>query len=313
MAIKKRVRLTSDGLNSYGFRVLTSGIDLTSYENNPILLYMHRRGEVVGIVENIEVSEGEISGELVFDEASELSQKLKKQWEFGSLRMVSLGLDVLESSMDPSLLVEGQTNATVTRSRLYEVSLVDVGANYDAYVLRHGDSVVNLCNGNDVADAIVPRLVSHNEPKKEDMELKRIALALGLPETSTEDEVMFACENSVKLRGKNAELLAELEMLRLSAVEACVDTAISSKLIESSSRSHFIELGKQVGVESLESTFKSMAPRVSLSSQLETGGGGCTYTKLSDVPESELRIMRDQDREQYARLYKAEYGVELEA
>lgn len=312
MEIKKRVRLTSDGLNSYGFRVLTSGIDLTSYRNNPVLLYMHRRGEVVGIVDNIEVSETEISGELVFDEASELSQKLKKQWEFGSLRMVSLGLDVLESSMDASLLLEGQTNATVTRSRLYEVSLVDVGANYDAYVLRHGDSVVNLCNGNDVADAIVPRLLSHNEQKTIDMELKRIALALGLPETSTEDEVMFACENSVKLRGKNAELLAELETLRLSAVESCVDAAISSKLIDESSRGHFVELGKQVGIESLESTFKSMTPRVSLSSQLESGGGGSVWKKLSDVPESELRIMREQDREQYARLYKEEYGVELD-
>jgi len=39
-----RVRLTNDTLNSYGYRVLTDGVDITQYERNPILLYMHNRG-----------------------------------------------------------------------------------------------------------------------------------------------------------------------------------------------------------------------------------------------------------------------------
>ena len=42
-----RVRLTNDTLNGYGYRVLTKGVDITQYERNPILLYMHNRGKAI--------------------------------------------------------------------------------------------------------------------------------------------------------------------------------------------------------------------------------------------------------------------------
>ena len=83
-----RVRLTNDTLNSYGYRVLTEGVDMEQYERNPILLYMHNRGQVIGVIKDLKRENGEITGELAFDEATELSRQCKKQWEFGSLRMV---------------------------------------------------------------------------------------------------------------------------------------------------------------------------------------------------------------------------------
>ena len=83
-----RVRLTNDTLNSYGYRVLTEGVDITQYERNPILLYMHNRGKAIGLIKDIKRENGEITGEPVFDEATELSCQCKKQWDFGSLRMV---------------------------------------------------------------------------------------------------------------------------------------------------------------------------------------------------------------------------------
>src|SRR3712207_9570026 len=42
----------------------------------------------------------------------------KKQFEFGSLRMVSAGLEILETSEDKDLLVAGQTRPTITKSKL---------------------------------------------------------------------------------------------------------------------------------------------------------------------------------------------------
>ena len=91
--MSKRVRLTNESVNSYGFRVLTAGIDLEQFKRNPVLLYMHERGNVIGYVKDLLVENGEVTGELVFDEASELSIRCKKQYEVGSLRMVSIGLD----------------------------------------------------------------------------------------------------------------------------------------------------------------------------------------------------------------------------
>ena len=115
----KRVRISNESLNSYGTRVLTSGMDVDQYKRNPVLLYMHERGQVIGYVKDLRVEGDDVSGELVFDEASELSRRCKKQYEFGSLKMVSVGIDILETSEDPKHLVEGQTAPTITKSKLF--------------------------------------------------------------------------------------------------------------------------------------------------------------------------------------------------
>ena len=106
----KKVRISDESVNCYGTRIITSGIDLTQYERNPVLLYMHDRSQgVVGLVKNLKVENGELTGEIEFDGATELSQRLKKQYEFGSMRMVSANLQILETSDDKSLVLEGQT------------------------------------------------------------------------------------------------------------------------------------------------------------------------------------------------------------
>ena len=103
-----RVRLTNDTLNSYGYRVLTDGVDITQYERNPILLYMHNRGKAIGLIKDIKKENGEITGELAFDEATELSTQCKKQWDFGSLRMVSIGFEGIETSEAAGLKCQGE-------------------------------------------------------------------------------------------------------------------------------------------------------------------------------------------------------------
>lgn len=160
-----RVRLTNDTLNSYGYRVLTDGVDITQYERNPILLYMHNRGKAIGLIKDISKENGEITGELAFDEATELSTQCKKQWDFGSLRMVSIGFEVIETSEAAELIVPGQRYATVTKARLIEVSLVDIGANNDAIRLHKDGQLITLSEG---GDCPLPRLnhkPTNNQPQ----------------------------------------------------------------------------------------------------------------------------------------------------
>lgn len=310
----RRCRLTSDALNSYGFRVLTDGVDLSLFEKNPVLLYMHRRGDVIGFVDKIERGDSEITGELVFDEASDLSVRCKKQWECGSLRMLSIGLDIAETSGDPALMVEGQTLDTVTKCLVYEVSLVDVGSNPEAIVLRRGGQVVNLCDGGDAGVVLgrdKDKINNHNQ-NIEEMKLNEIANALGLPETATEDEVMLACRNSVELRNKNKDLLDELERLRSSAVAELVAQAVSDGRISEGKKEHFMKLGDKLGVDGLKETLDAMQPRVKLADVVAHDvGGHCEWKKLSDVPSEKLRELKEHDAETYRRLYKAEYGMEL--
>ncbi len=310
----KRVRISNDSLNSYGFRVLTSGLDVAQYNRNPVLLYMHERGNVVGYVKDLKVENNEVTGELMFDCASELSQRCKKQFEFGSLRMVSAGLEILETSEDKDLLVAGQTRPTITKSKLFEVSIADVGANDDALVLQRNGKVITL--GRD-GDCDLPLLNNNNKQKKtEEMENKTIALKLGLPETATDAEISAKLTELNQLKEQNVSLLKEKESLTLTNITSLVTQAITEKRLEEKDKDQFVELGKKIGAEELEKTLKAMHPAVKLSSVLGHQGGAPAgeqkFTKLSEVPADQIAALRSENPEEYKRLYKAEYGIDCE-
>lgn len=298
----KRVRLTNERLNCYGSWLVTAGGDIEQFQKNPILLYMHKRGTVVGQVKNIKVEGDEITGELEFDEATDLSIQLKKQYECGSLRMVSVGISVIELSDDPTLLKPGQTCMTVTKWKLNEVSLVDIGANDDAITLKMDGKVLELGEG---GENHLPKLNTNNKSETE-MDLKSIALSLGLPETATEAQV----------QAKIAELKAaenSMNESRRSSITLAVDTAIKEKKITADKKQHFMDLGEKIGLKDLQATFDAMSPMQRLSSAINKGNGGASeYKKLSEVPADQLMDLRENEPETYKKLYKAEYGIECE-
>ena len=322
---QKRVRLTNDSLNAYRTRVLTAGMDIEQFERNPVLLWMHQRGEVIGIVTDIRREGDEITGVLQFDEASELSQKCKKQWEFGSLRMVSVGIDILEWDEDPTLYVEGQQLATISRSKLTEVSLVDIGANDDALVLTHKGKALDFAKDGyqplPLAKPTDPAIQTNlqNQPnsstpnQSKTMDQKVLALSLGLPETATEQDINAKLKELQAAAAETENLREEQEKMKLAQLEAEVDKAIAEKRIEDKMRAHFVETGKTIGLEALKTTLSAISPRMKLSKTLNSSGQEvvpATFTKLSEVPAEQLSEMRENDPEQYRKLYKAEYGMD---
>ncbi|RRC97470.1 HK97 family phage prohead protease [Prevotella sp. OH937_COT-195] len=314
MSKGKRVRISNESLNCYGTRVLTSGMNVEQYNRNPVLLYMHERGEVIGLVRDLKVEGDEVTGELVFDEATELSRRCKKQWEFGSLKMVSVGIDIVETSEDPKFLVRGQRAPTITKSKLFEVSLVDIGANDDAIAL-HKDGV-RLTLGKDAADVLPPLHIKNNKKRKE-MDQEKLALELGLAKDA--DESAISAELA-RLKAKDAEaesLRKERDTLRAARIETLVNAAVAEKKIGDDKKQQFLELGKKIGAEELKATFDAMSPRLKLSSFVGsrgggTGGGIAEYKKLSDVPAEELEKIRAEKPDEYKRLYKAEYGFDCD-
>lgn len=313
--MSKRVRISNDSLNSYGTRVLTAGMNVEQYCRNPVLLYMHERGNVIGYVKDVKVENDEVTGELVFDEATELSKRCKRQFEFGSLKMVSAGLDIIELSEDSKYLVAGQTSPTITKSKLFEVSVVDIGANDDALVLKKDGKRITL--GRD-GECPLPELTS-NKPLKQEhqMESKAIALQLGLPETATDAEIAEKLGELKLAKEENAKLQKEKDALTLASITSLVEKAIGEKRIGADKKDEFVSLGKEIGAEKLSSVFAAMSPQVKLSTILGQHGTAkpektVTYSKLSEVPGDKLAEMREQQPDEYKRLYKAEYGMECE-
>jgi hypothetical protein len=314
MSKTRRVRISNESLNSYGTRVLTSGMNVEQYNRNPVLLYMHERGQVIGYVKDLKVEGDEVTGELMFDEASELSIRCKKQWEFGSLKMVSVGIDILETSDAPEFLVQGQTAPTITKSKLFEVSLVDIGANDDAIVLQKDG--VRLTLGKNAAE-VLPLLHSNNNNQKtKKMDQEKLALELGLPKDADEATINAKLAK-LKADGAEAETLRqERDTLRAARIETLVNAAIAEKKIGEDKKQQFLDLGKKIGADELKQTFDAMSPQVKLSNIVNgggaPGGGHAEYKKLGEVPSDELSKMRDQNPAQYKKLYKAEYGIECE-
>lgn len=307
----KRVRISNESLNSFGFRVLTAGMDISQFERNPVLLLMHQRGMVIGLVKDIKKDGADLTGELEFDEASPESVRVKKQFEFGSLKMVSAGLDVIEMSEDPAMLVEGQIRPTVTRSKLVEVSVVDIGSNDDSLVLYQDGNLIKLGKGEDCP---IP-LINNQQPSNQStqMDLTKIALALGLDATADEAAVLAKIAELMASSEEVVTLRQEKETMTLAAITRAVESGIAEHRIPADKKDHFIGLGKKIGLEELSATIASMSPAVKLSAVINHKDGapaGTGFKKLSEVPAEELVRLRKEDRETYARLFKAEYGFE---
>lgn len=302
----KRVRISNGSLNSYGTRVLTDGMDIEQYKRNPVLLYMHQRGTVIGYMKDIKKEGDDVTGEPVFDEASELSQRCKNQWEFGSLKMVSAGLEIIEMSDEDKLLVVGQTSPTITKSRLYEVSIVDIGANDDALVLRREGKQITM--GRDGENPL-PSIKIKTMAKEKEKEEKAAVME---HEAAQVQAVKAAPEKEApELEKENAELKKEIAELRKGRIVTLVDRAIEERKIDKERRGQFVELGNKIGEKELGEVFAAMSRRVSLSEMIHTSGEEKgEEMSLSKLSAEEIERLRESDRERYARLYKAEYGME---
>lgn len=136
----KRLIISTEAVNCYGFRILTSGIDLKQYKNNPILLYMHIRPVgnskdqilPLGFISDLQVDGTVLSGIPNFDNSDSFAVSIYNKVENGTLKMCSAGLKALEFSDDRALMIDGQTQPTITKSILIEVSIADIGGNPEA-------------------------------------------------------------------------------------------------------------------------------------------------------------------------------------
>lgn len=318
--MSKEVVISTSRLNSYGFRVLTEGIDTSQYKKNPVLLWMHSRpfrgttDEVLplGRMENLRVDGDRLIGTPVFDEGDPFAKRIAAKWEQGILKMASAGLEVVEESNAPEYIVEGQRFATVTRSKLVEVSIVDIGANDDALALYRDDRPVNLRQEGELSrtlSLVADTKETEVKPLNNNIPMKEIALKLGLPETATKEQIVAAIGG---LQQENQTLRSDKESTVLKSIELAVDQAVKAGKVAADKRQHFVELGKKAGLESLTTTLGLMSAPVRPTDVIvptpSTGGDG--WKTLHDVPVSKLDKLRSEQPAEYRRLYKAEYGTE---
>lgn len=300
--------ISDESVNSYGYIVKTDGIDTTAFERNPVMLYMHERKTVVGRWENIRKDGVKLLADAVFDESTELGRTVKKQVEDGFLRSASIGVDIVE---------EKEINGvkTVTKSVLFEVSIVDIPANKNALKLYRKGSRQRLAlelpeKVEDLRTAIVNLLGLDEGVSDEDI-ITEIQNLLNAP-----DEATTEVEEAIRagfIEGKDRGNFVTMARLspgtfrtfisgerdkRRKAVKTAVDGALMDRKIMHPQRGVYERVGETMGLETL-SLLLSAIPRTPKISEMIDVGDRSRWT-LADY-----RKYRPEDLKKNPKLYAA--------
>ena len=301
--------LSEESVNSYGFRVLTAGIDLTNFEKNPIMLWNHTRSYSdknnvilpIGKWENIRVEEGALKADAVFDMEDEFAASISRKVDKGMINMCSIGFEITEESDSPEHILPGQRRMTVTKCRLREASITDIGSNYNSISLYDKDGkVIELTAGGDCPIGILKdSLIKNNNNEKFD-NMKMIALKLGLPDTATEAQMNAEIDKLLKVKEEEKKSIQDM-----------VNAAVGCKKLTADKVAHFVSLGETIGIEKLKATLDAITPAVKPSSFIgASSGSDGKQKKYSELSSDELIHLRNNDTKVYIALYKEEFGFE---
>lgn len=321
--------LNTDGLNEYGFRILTKGIDLKDFRKNPIALWNHIRSGgwadgapinklPIGNWTDIKKTDEILTAKLRMDEITELDRAIVAKIKSGTIRAASIHIKVLEWSDNPKHLLQGQRRPTVTKSIMKEGSPVDLPGNASCVKLSYRGIEVVLTGDKDDEEklnSILP-IIKLKSPK---MEVLKKHLKLGAE--ASEADILAAI---TKLENNNAQLQTKLNAAEEKAVEqeklsakdkakSLVDSAISAKKITESQRPAWESLALN-DFDSAKSALDGMTGFKSLSSNLEKDGK--SNTNLDDKAkydqnwkDGKLKLWLKENPEEFKKCYLAYYGA----
>lgn len=320
--------LHDETVNTYGFRMLTSGANLEEFRKNPVILLNHKDWELpIGRWENIRIEGTQILADALFDEKDDVAVKIAGKVEGGFLRMASMGAWPPEEVSDAEeLKLPGQTLPTVTRWTAREASIVTIGANHNALVLfdRQTGKPLDLTDASTVI-RLMDRLNHSKNDSNMDNTLKEI---LKLQDSAQDAEVIGAVkqliENHDRLIRENQELKeaaarAETERKEARHVEAVrlVDAAIADGRIHAAGKEAYLKLF-DADFENARATLDAIPRRQSVTGRIREGERQLA-TELSDLAgkswneldkAGRLVELKDKAPELYREKFKAEFGTD---
>ncbi len=318
--------VNTENVNSYGYRIITEGINVTQYEINPVVLFMHNRSngypatgdEVIGRA-RLAKEGNQLIAYITFDTENDFASKIEKKVKGDFIRMCSMYADIIEASSDESLVLPGQKYETITKCKLIEISIVDIGGNDDAIRLS--------------ASGTAPKIKLLNQKSENKMsEFKTIALALGKPADASETDLLKTVDElklaKTTAESKTQEWKDKYVLLQKTEAEKMVNKAVSLGLIP--------EDLKDVQVNAFTSDFDGQSVKLSklieakeaeneqngiqnvIGAAVSLSGGNKPTNKNSDSDQSfdylqrhnvvELSRLRKEEPQKYAQLAK-EYAA----
>ncbi|MDN4754441.1 HK97 family phage prohead protease [Porphyromonadaceae bacterium W3.11] len=262
--------LHDESVNTHGFRMLTSGADLTEFIKNPVMLLNHDDWDLpIGKWVNIRVEGDRILAEADFDMADEQAKEIARKVADGYIRACSIGAWAIESSDDPKLMLPGQKLSTITKWQAREASICPIPANHNALALYDAyGAKINMESEIDLETVI--QLIDNPNNKSNAMNRELLNL-LSLSDNATEQEVTRAVENlQLEKKELNDQLNAIREEERKAQREEAtelINNAIASGQIDASARDSMQKLF-DADPESAKVILSALPKRQSIARQL---------------------------------------------
>jgi hypothetical protein len=303
--------------NSYGFRILTQGINLDRFNKNPVMLNQHYNStsDVLGKWENIRVENDLLLGDPLFDSEDADSMKIAGKVERDFINSCSMGILI-----NPDDLKIIGSELLLEKCELYECSIVAVPSNANSIRLyaQNGellkeDDVKHLCLSLQQKPE-KPREPNKN-PKTTDM--KKITLSLAVltalsfdketPEVEVEKveaAVLKMSNELVRLKAEKLALESAAEQAQETAINDMVDLSIKEGRIPATKKDDFVALAK-ANFELAKNTLAAIPAKASLANQVIPPAAGAVtskedFQKLSFAQQLEFKT---QNPDEYKKLF----------
>jgi hypothetical protein len=303
--------------NSYGFRILTAGISLKRFKNNPMMLNQHwnSTNNVLGKWENLTIEKALLLGEPIFDIEDEEALKISGKVDRNFINSCSMGITFKRED----LKIIGE-ELIMTKCELYECSIVAVPSNANSIRL-YASETGQLLKDEEVQQLCLALQPFEGEVQNLDLnpihDMKKITLTLAVLtalsfDKATPEVDVEAVESAVlKLSNENAIMSAKLLALESEkenaeelAIETMVSLAITEGRIPATKKEDFIKLAA-LNFDLAKSTLEGIPVKVTLGDKTVpvVPGDVSTLDQFEKLTHAQKLAFKETNLEGYKKLF----------
>lgn len=228
--------------NTYGFSILTEGIDLTRFLKNPVMLSDHWNSNynVLGKWQDVKKEGTVLTGVPLFDTEDQDTAKIAGKVEREFINACSMGIIFNRENLS---IIAGKV--VLTKCELVEVSIVPVPSNANAVRLMHEDG--KPMEENEIQElslSVIPGMKNPEQNLNID-NMKKVILSVaafialgfdskafpkeGIEENELEAKILSLSEKATRLEVENQALKLAAKQAK-EAQEAAVKLAVEKKV-----------------------------------------------------------------------------------
>ena len=287
--------------------MLTSGANLSVFENNPVMLLNHDDWNLpIGRWENIRVEGSRILADAVFDKDDERAVAVMGKVERGFLKAASIGGWPGESSNDPSLMLPGQTYPTMVTWTVREASICTIGSNHNAIALYDQENKRMDLNDKGTLIKLFDTASGIHVSPKNKTQMTILTGLLKLSDNASEQAIADEVQKIIRLRDElqkeNSALKTEKEALsskvqafekkekdeRKASAVTLVDKAIKEGRLDAKGKDAWLGMF-DANFDQAKTQLDAIPPRASVTQQIQASpSGGTGGVKLADMTFPEI-------------------------